>query len=194
MLRQLRGRPYFRVLKNWVIASRSCFSICFHFHLGACSDFSERATMGCNSGGASCNSQMCIRMWVASVNKFVSPASALFAASVARTSRASSLGIGVLTPISRKAESISSCRILRVRDSPVQTVYAPHGHRTHVLELRCRCRKLPVLQVAKVILNRKCFRIEIGRGLFHVAHCTRNWCFCSNVWVQRGFECNLDLS
>jgi len=102
---------YFRVLRNLDIASRRSCSSCFHFQRGACSDSAESSTMGFNSGGALRHSQMCIRMCVASLNTFDSPDIARRAASAARTRRAWSFGSGASTPISRKAESISSGRI-----------------------------------------------------------------------------------
>ena len=108
-----------RLRRKLAIASRRSCSSCFHFQRGACSDSADSSTMGFNSAGALRHSQMCIRMCVASLNKFDSPDIALRADSVARASCALSFGIGASTPISRKAESISSGRIFVAPTYPV---------------------------------------------------------------------------
>jgi hypothetical protein len=135
---------YFLVSRKFDIASRKRSSKRFHFHRSACSDSAESATMGCNSSGASSQWHRCIRMCVASLNMFDSPDNALRTALVASTSRASSLGIGAFTPISRNAESISPGRMSvavsrRPRStSPAILVTPSHRNRAPTPVRRCQ--------------------------------------------------------
>lgn len=126
----MNAATYCRELRNVEIASRSCFSSWSHFQRGACSDSSERVTMGSNSGGASCHSQMCIRMCVSSLNTFDSPDSARRAASAARARRAWFLeGEPLLPSLGRPSQSrlanVAGDRIYQPCQSSQETAIKP---------------------------------------------------------------------
>src|SRR6476620_5446637 len=78
---------------------------------------------------------MCMRMCVASLKTCEPPEIALLADSAAKASRAVSFGIGALTPISRKAESMPSGRYPSPLDSPTLPAFAKPSHQTHALVL-----------------------------------------------------------